>query len=793
MSDITSPSLPWAGQPYSIKQHGLTIDNCDREPVQTPGCIQSHGVLLVLHRIDFSLSQVSDNAAAHLGWQPQEALGRTLAALTSSEVAAEVSAAVAERPLDANPVCVTVFTPRAGQTTYDVIVHTVPELVLVELVPAVKRESGIDYYEQVKGAVGRLQAAGSLSEFSELLAREVREITGLDRSMIYRFHRDFHGEVFAECKREDLPSWKGLHYPAEDIPHPAREIFRRIWVRPVPDIDGELAEMVPLANPHTGAPLLMTHCVLRGASVMYTEYLRNMKVTAALTMSLRDGDQLWGMIACHHYSGPREIGLQARSACELLAQVASLLIRKIEEREHFLQRLAVDGMHQQLIARAAMDGDLRSLIQGSPSLMAGIPCGGIALLSHHQWWRVGSTPDEQPLNALAGWLAAQPQLSDPLRPIFETDSVSLQYPEGQHIAQVASGILAVPIGDPRISMLIWFRPETVQDIHWAGNPHDKPMVTGPHGPRLTPRASFNLFVQSVRCRSLPWDASHVAAALQLRMLIQNVVVSRVEQISRLNLQLTRSNEELDSFAHIASHDLKEPLRGIYKYAHQIREESAAMSEADRQKLERLMRLSARMDSLLDSLLQYSKVGRTELLREEVDLNELMQEAREALVRLFAERPYVRLEIPRPLPVHNCDPIRVREIFTNLLSNSIKYSTAERGTIEIGFFEPGDPQRPASSPEDTADEIIFYVKDSGIGIPAAHFKAVFELFRRLHTRDAFGGGTGAGLTIVKRSVERHGGQIWLTSTEGVGTTFYFTLPRPKHPPSTIMKGVVAPPP
>jgi light-regulated signal transduction histidine kinase (bacteriophytochrome) len=109
---------------------------------------------------------------------------------------------------------------------------------------------------------------------------EIRTLTGLDRVMVHRFHDDGHGEVVSERRREDLAPWLGQHYPAQDIPEPAREIFRQTWIRPLRDVDGGLAELLPLTHPDSGRPLTMTHCALRGPSVMYTEYLRNMGVAA---------------------------------------------------------------------------------------------------------------------------------------------------------------------------------------------------------------------------------------------------------------------------------------------------------------------------------------------------------------------------------------------------------------------------------------------------------------------------------------------------------------------------------
>ena len=118
--------------------------------------------------------------------------------------------------------------------------------------------------------------------------------------MVYYFHADDSGEIIAESKRADQASWLGWRYPAHDIPRPAREIFKKIWSRPVPDVRAELFEMVPLLNPDTKEPLDMTYCSLRGASIMYTEYLDNMGVRAALTLPLMREGELWGLIACHH-------------------------------------------------------------------------------------------------------------------------------------------------------------------------------------------------------------------------------------------------------------------------------------------------------------------------------------------------------------------------------------------------------------------------------------------------------------------------------------------------------------
>ena len=624
-----------------------------------------------------------------------------------------------------------------------------------------------------KKTVSRLQAVDTLLQFCQLLADEVRQLSGMDRVMIYKFHADGHGEVFAESREAHLPPWLGLHYPAEDIPKPARDIFSRTWMRPVPDIAGELAEMVPLVNPVSSKPLDMTFCALRGVSVMYTEYLQNMGVSAGLTMPIRRGEMLWGLIACHHYSGPRHVPYQLRAACEFLAQIGSLQHQAAEDKENAAYRLKLEEVNQRLVTMAAQEGGLASMTDGTPTLLEAMDAGGAALYHRERWWRVGRTPDEAQLEALGAWLVGRLESDSLLSPLYATDSLVKDYPAGVAFADVASGVLAAPLSRSGENLMLWFRPEAIETVNWGGNPHDKPTVTGPNGPRLTPRRSFELFSESVRQRALPWKQVELDAAARLRTLIMELVITRAERLAGLNADLARSNEELDAFAYVASHDLKEPLRGIHKYAHQLMENAAQSGDDERRKLDGLMRLTLRMDSLLDSLLHFSRVGREELTLEKVDFNELLAEAIEMIGSRTTDG---RSEIvtPRPLPPVWCDRVRFREVLVNLLSNALKYNDKDFKRVEVGYLEPGRQDERAGFPVEVAGQTVYYVRDNGIGIQPKHFEQVFKMFKRLHGREEFGGGTGAGLTIVRKLVERHRGQVWPESGPGAGTTFYFTL-------------------
>jgi light-regulated signal transduction histidine kinase (bacteriophytochrome) len=172
-----------------------------------------------------------------------------------------------------------------------------------------------------------------------------------------------------------------------------------------------------------------------------------------------------------------------------------------------------------------------------------------------------------------------------------------------------------------------------------------------------------------------------------------------------------------------------------------------------------------MESLIESLLHYSHVGRADLAMEQTDMQEVVEETLELLAARLQEGQ-VDVRIPARLPIVRADRVRVGEIFNNLIANAVKYNDKTEKWVEIGCE--------ALPSEDGVMRPVFYVRDNGIGIAAQHHESIFHIFRRLHGREEYGGGTGAGLTIVRKIVERHRGRIWLVSQSGVGSTFYFTL-------------------
>ena len=248
-------------------------------------------------------------------------------------------------------------------------------------------------------------------------------------------------------------------------------------------------------------------------------------------------------------------------------------------------------------------------------------------------------------------------------------------------------------------------------------------------------------------------------------------ISDRREIEKTLLQYTsdleRSNQDLDEFAYIASHDLKEPLRGLFNNARFLNEDYSDKLDKDGVKrLERLGYLTQRMERLIDDLLYFSRLGRQALAFQSTDLNQVVDDVAALMETSLAEQN-ARIVVPRPLPTLICDKTRVTEVYRNLIGNAVKYNNRADRTVEVGFA--------ARSPPGSEDpQQVFFVKDNGIGIEPEFHDDIFRLFKRLNEEDDARKGTGVGLTFVRKIIERHGGRIWLESTPHEGSTFYFTL-------------------
>jgi signal transduction histidine kinase len=232
-----------------------------------------------------------------------------------------------------------------------------------------------------------------------------------------------------------------------------------------------------------------------------------------------------------------------------------------------------------------------------------------------------------------------------------------------------------------------------------------------------------------------------------------------EQLALTVQNLRRSNKELQDFAYVTAHDLKAPLRGIGTLADWIASDYAdKFDETGRQQLALLKGRVSRLTELINGILRYSEIGRVVYGRETVDLGRLVPET----IALLDPPAHIQVVVTGPLPTVVGEKTRLGQVFRNLIDNAIKYMDKPQGRVEVRCADQGDRWQ-------------FAVSDNGPGIEQRYFEKIFQMFQTLVPRDQRES-TGIGLPIVKKIVELFGGSIWVESTPGAGTTFFFTLPK-----------------
>ncbi|WP_309612021.1 HWE histidine kinase domain-containing protein [Sphingomonas sp.] len=512
----------------------VDLTNCDREPIHQLGAIQPIGFLIALSS-DWMISRLSANINQFVAKPTDEIIGHHVNSLLCPDAvhALRNRMALLRGPdgLERMFRCALLGDDRM----FDVALHMSEGRVIIEGEPSTEHHYG-DATGTVRGMIGRLDQARDMPGFFNEGARQVRALTGFDRVMIYRFSPDGSGEVVSESAKSGIGSFLGLHYPATDIPKQARELYKRSLLRVITDIDATPVPILPTLDEH-GQPLDLSLSVLRSVSPMHIEYLRNMGVRASMSISIVVEGELWGLIACHHYS-PRCPSFERRSVAELFAQMFAMRIEVRERKETVeYERRARDVCDQLLGAVASDESLLKDPDWLLDILTRAIPADGVGVWINGNYAFAGKTPDTanftRIVRALNGTAAGR---------AFATDRISRLVPEAIEHAGAAAGMLAIPISRSPRDYVILFRSEMIRAVRWGGDPR-KPVEDGPNGPRLTPRESFAEWKQLVEGQSEPFNSSDLRVAETLRATLIEIVLRLSDEASE-ERRLSSERQEL---------------------------------------------------------------------------------------------------------------------------------------------------------------------------------------------------------------------------------------------------------
>ncbi|CAO2838110.1 unnamed protein product [Amaranthus hypochondriacus] len=522
---------------HSVPEHQITAY---LSKIQRGGLIQPFGCMIAIDESCFRVIAYSENAKEMLGLNPHTVpsmdfekpeiliIGTDVRTLFMPSSIVLLQKAFGAREITLlNPIWI--HSKYSGKPFY-AILHRIDVGIVIDLEPARTEDPALSIAGAVQSqklavrAISHLQSlpGGDIKLLCDTVVECVRQLTGYDRVMVYKFHEDEHGEVVAESKRHDLEPYIGLHYPATDIPQASRFLFKQNRVRMIVDCHAKSVDVVQ--DERLQQPLCLVGSTLRAPHGCHSQYMANMGSIASLVMAViingnedenttgRNTMRLWGLVVCHHTS-PRSIPFPLRYACEFLMQAFGLQLNmELQLASQILEKRVLKT--QTLLCDMLLRDSPIGIVTQSPSIMDLVKCDGAALLYQSKYYPLGVTPTEAQINDIRQWLLAYHGDSTGL----STDSLAdAGYPGAAALADEVCGMAVAYI--TQRDFLFWFRSHTANEIKWGGakhHPKDKDDVQ-----RMHPRSSFKAFLEVVKSRSLPWENAEMDAIHSLQLILRD--------------------------------------------------------------------------------------------------------------------------------------------------------------------------------------------------------------------------------------------------------------------------------
>ncbi|KAL3626608.1 hypothetical protein CASFOL_030157 [Castilleja foliolosa] len=537
--------------------------------IQRGGHIQKFGCMIAVDESDFKVIAYSENAREMLALMPQSVpslekpeiltIGTDIRSLFAPSSSGLLERAFGAREITLlNPLWV--HSKISGKPFY-AILHRIDVGVVIDLEPARTEDPALSIAGAVQSqklavrAISHLQSlpGGDIKLLCDAVVERVRELTGYDRVMVYKFHEDEHGEVVAESKRSDLEPYIGLHYPSTDIPQASRFLFKQNRVRMI--VDCHATPVRVIQDESLMQPLCLVGSTLRAPHGCHAQYMANMGSIASLTLAViingndedgvggRNSMRLWGLVVGHHTS-VRCVPFPLRYACEFLMQAFGLQLNmELQLASQLAEKRVLKT--QTLLCDMLLRDSPTGIVTQSPSIMDLVKCDGAALYHQGRYSSLGVTPTEAQIKDIVNWLLA-----------FHGDSTGLStdslgdagYPGAATLGDAVCGMAVAYITSR--DFLFWFRSHTAKEIKWGGakhHPQDKD-----DGLKMHPRYSFKAFLEVVKSRSLPWENAEMDAIHSLQLILRDSFQEADGKNSKAVVEVPSGEMELNEMDELSS-------------------------------------------------------------------------------------------------------------------------------------------------------------------------------------------------------------------------------------------------
>ncbi len=509
------------GENQSFDERALLKDlqHCEDENIRIPGSVQPHGFLLALDEDD-KIVVASENAADLLGKPLKLILGAGIDVLFDRELLAAIRHHASRPP--AGTVLYLGSFHLCGEL-YSVVTHIVNGRRVLEFEKQDRLVGPEMMNAVITNFVGTLSKLTTENDLRQSIVQQVADLTGFDRVLLYSFDEFGHGTVLNEVNNGRLPSYLDLRFPGTDIPQQARALYLANTVRIIPDVSYKPSPLSGLPGEHTRS-FDMSSCVLRSVSPIHLAYMRNMRTLSSMSLSVVVEGRLWGLISGHH-AEPRAVPYLVRSACDMLTKIVGNQLSAFRTSTQLEETVHYHAIQHKLLTRIAATVNYMDTLEGEAAeLLEVTSAGGAALWMDDRLTCHGKTPTEEQVKGIIDWLDTQPELE-----VFSTHCLGTHLPWAGSIADAASGMIAIRISDVRRRYILWFRPEIVQTVKWAGDPGESLESIK----LLEPRHSFELWKQIVRGRSVEWSGMQIESAREFRSALMTISLRRAEEEAQL--------------------------------------------------------------------------------------------------------------------------------------------------------------------------------------------------------------------------------------------------------------------
>jgi two-component system, chemotaxis family, sensor kinase Cph1 len=494
---------------------------CGSIPIHLINLVQPHGFLLVLDKTSHSIIQASENVQSFIKVPASD--------LLKKEISSIIDGLSYERLLKKLTGPVKVYrspetlkiTTVADEIEISCIVHVKDEFYILECENIDNEHSeAAELYERIKYLLLATKNADDVKEISEIAAKEIKRLIGYDKVMIYQFDSSWNGTVIAEELEEGMDSYLGLRFPASDVPKQARDLYFKNPYRIIPDRNQIPVPLIPVVNPVTTSFIDLSECNLRAVPTVHLTYLKNMNVTASLSVPIIIDNLLWGLIACHNRS-PKNVSFENRAHFEL---ISSILATQISSKEKELALRHKTGLNeikgkvveQMYSSNTFIDG----LLNKKELLLKLLGVTGAAITFFGEITVIRETPSAKEIRNLVSWLQR-----NYFNNVFSTDYLPKIYEQAKPFKEIGSGLIALPISPKNGNFILGFRPEVFKTVEWGGNPNQAINFVK-DGRSYNPRNSFEIWKETVENTSKPWLQQELEIAESLRISILEILLNK---------------------------------------------------------------------------------------------------------------------------------------------------------------------------------------------------------------------------------------------------------------------------